>query len=78
MRQTLSAYALSEGLVYDITSHEGYTEAQRIKAFRAWKCVVATHADSEGCDLVDEHGQPMSPLEACDCIKAGRVVEVVT
>lgn len=78
MQQSINAYATSERLFYDITGHANFTEEQRMDAYRAWKCKVATYAAGEGCDLVDMHGNRLSTSEACDLINVGILVEVVS
>ena len=75
MRQSIGAYALSENIVRQMDAPDFGT----IKGRRDWRCMVASHALSEGCELVGVGSDfPMSETEACDAIRAGRVVEVVS
>ena len=75
MRQSIAAYALSENIVRQIDAPGFGT----IRGRRDWRCMVASHALSEGCELVEVGSvSPLSETEACDAIRGGRVVEVVS
>lgn len=75
MRQSLGQYALSEGIVRRLDDPTIGT----VEGRREWLCMVASHAMSDGCTLVESGSDAsLSESEACDLIRAGRVVEVVS
>lgn len=75
MRQSIGAYAISEGIIRQLDDPAIGT----IEGRRNWRCMVASHAMSEGCELVEEgQRRALSETEAADAIRAGRVVEVVS
>ena len=78
-RQTLRSYAASEHIIRNIDGIGGLDEAGYLTHLRTWYCMVASYALSEGCEVVERGASsPLSETEACDLIRAGRAVEVVS
>ena len=79
-RRSIGAYAVAEGLVRKLEHVRDIPDMDVwIADLRAWRCMVASHADTEGyrLELSTEPGRALSETEAADAIRAGSVVEVV-
>jgi hypothetical protein len=79
-RRSIGTYAVAEGLIRKLDHVGDIPDMDAwIADLRAWRCMVASHADTEGyqLELASEPGRALSETEACDAIRAGLVVEVV-
>jgi hypothetical protein len=78
-RRSIGTYAAAEGLIRNIDGTGAMDSTEHVAHIRAWRCMVASHADTEGyrLELSSEPGRALSETEAADAIRAGLVVEVV-